>query len=63
MLIFSDHNAMKLEINHKNTEKTCKDMEAVNHIIKQWMGQQQDQRGNQKIPETKENWDTTIQNL
>ena len=27
------------------------------------MGQQQDQRGNQKIPETKENWDTTIQNL
>ena len=26
--IFSDHNAMKLEVNHKNTENTCKDMEA-----------------------------------
>ena len=26
--IFSDHNAVKLEINHKNSEKNHKDMEA-----------------------------------
>ena len=26
--IFSDHNAMKLAVNHKNTLKTCKGMEA-----------------------------------
>ena len=33
--IFSDHNAMKLEINHKKkTEKTNKEMEAK-HVIKQ----------------------------
>ena len=31
---FSDHNAMKLEINHKNTEKH-QDMEAEQHVIKQ----------------------------
>ena len=34
LTIFSDHNAMKLEINHKNTEKH-QDMEAEQHVIKQ----------------------------
>ena len=47
--IFSDHSAMKLKINHmKNTDK--QDMEAKLHVIKQWMGQQQDQERNPKIP-------------
>ena len=33
---FSDHNGMKLEINHKEkTEKTHKDMKAKEHVTKQ----------------------------
>ena len=43
--------------------KTHKDMDAKEHVIKQWMGQQQDQGRSQKYLKTNENEDTTIQNL
>ena len=62
--IFSDHNVMKLEINHKkNTEKHAQTWK-LNHMLlnNEW--------GNNKIKEkikryleTNENKDTTIQNL
>ena len=52
--IFSDHNPMKLEINHKSNRKyTKKDLEAKQHAIKLSIGQQQDQGRNQKIPGNK----------
>ena len=60
--IFFDHNAMNLQTNRKkNTEKIHKDMEAKQHAIKQWMGQQQSKGRNQKIPWNKWNKETPIQ--
>ena len=54
----SDHNAMKLEISHKeNTEKHAKTWELNNILFnKQWMGQQWDQGRNQKMLWNKWKW-------
>ena len=47
--IISDHNDMKIEINHKkNTKKYTKTWKP-NNVIKQLMGQQQDKGRNQNI--------------
>ena len=35
----SDHNAMKLDINHRKVWKTSKSMEVKEHPTKEWMGQ------------------------
>ena len=60
--LFSDHNAMKLEISHKTNRKICNDIEANILLNNEWV--------NNKIKEeikiyfeTNENEDTTIQNL
>ena len=60
--IFSDNNAMKLEISHKTNRKICNDIEANILLNNEWV--------NNKIKEqikiyfeTNENEDTTIQNL
>ena len=42
---------MTPEINHKQKNwKAHKDMEAKQHVTKQWMGQKLDQEKNQKTP-------------
>ena len=56
--IFSDYNAMNLEINHKkNTEKHTETWKLNNMWCKQWMGQQWDQGRNLKIPWNKWKWE------
>ena len=55
--IFSDHNAMRFEINHK--KKNCKkhkNMEVKQYATKQPMDHQRNQRGNRKIPRDKWKW-------
>ena len=55
--VFSDHNTMKLEVNHK--KKTWKDhkyMEVKYLASNQWMAQPKNQRGNQKIYGDKWKW-------
>ena len=53
--IFSNHNTMKPEINHK---KKCgkKHMEVKEYASKQWIGQPRNQRRNKKIPLDKWKW-------
>ena len=49
--IFSNHKAIRLEINHK--KKNCKKhkhMKAKQYATKQQMDHRKNQRGNQKIP-------------
>ena len=56
--IFSEHNAMQLEINHKKKTEEYTKAWKLNNILfnKQWMGQQWDQGRNQKIPWNKWKW-------
>ena len=62
--IFSDHNAMKLEINHKkNTEKHTKTWKLNNKLINnEWVNNELKEEIKRYL-ETNENEDTTIQNL
>ena len=55
--IFSDHNAMRLDINYK--KKKCKKhkyMEIKQHVSKQPTGYWRNQKGNQKISRNKWQW-------
>ena len=61
--IFSDHNAMKLEINHKKTEKHEKIWKLNNMLLNnKWVNNQIKEEIKRYIY-TNENEDTTIQNL
>ena len=61
--IFSDYNAIRLEINYKKTEKNNKYLEAI-HATKQPMNHWRYQRINEKkYLETNENKNMTTQNL
>ena len=61
--IFSDHNAMKLEINHKkNTEKHAKTQKLNNMLLhNEWVNNEIKEEFKRYF-ETNENEDTTIQN-
>ena len=60
--IFSDHSAMKPEINHKNTEKYTKTRKLTMLLKNEWVnkGIKEDIK---RYFETNENKDTKIQNL
>ena len=64
--IFSDHKAMRLEVNlrkdYKEKTKKHKHIEAKQYAAKQPMDHWGNQRGNQIYPETSENENTTFQN-
>ena len=61
--IFPDHNAMKLEINHKNTEKYAKIWKLNNMLLNnEWVNNKIKEEIKRYI-ETNENENTTIQNL
>ena len=61
--IFSDHNAMKLEINHKNTEKYAKTQKLNNVLLNnEWVNNKIKEEIKRYL-ETNENEDTTFQNL
>ena len=61
--IFSDHNAMKPEINHKkNTEKHTKKLKLNNFLNNAWVNNEIKEEIKRKL-ETNENENTTIQNL
>ena len=62
--IFSDHNAMKLEINHKkNTEKHTKTWMLNSMLLNsEWVNNEVKEEIKRYL-ETNENEDTTIQNL
>ena len=61
--IFSDHNAMKLEINHKKTLKKHKDIETKYMLLNnEWVNNKIKEEVKRYL-ETNENEDTTIQNL
>ena len=52
--IFSSHNVIRLEINHKGkTAKKHKNMEAQQYTTKQPIDHWRNQRGNQNIPRNK----------
>ena len=58
--IFSGHNGMKLEINHKKKPgKNSQNLETKQHATDQLLGQWRNQRRNKKIPETYENENMT----
>ena len=61
--IFFDHNAMKLEINHKNTEKHTKTWKLNNMLLNYEWVNNEIQKEIKIYLETNENEDTTIQNL
>ena len=55
--IFSDHNAMRLDINYrKKSVKKYKHMEAKQYTTKKPRDHWRNQRGNQKIPRKKWQW-------
>ena len=61
--IFSDHNAMKLEIKNKNTEKHAKIWKLNNILLnKEWVNNEIKEEIRRYL-ETNEDKDTTIQNL
>ena len=61
--IFSDHKAMKLEINHKNTGKHSKTWKTNNMLLNnQWVNNKIKEEIKRYL-ETNENENTTIQNL
>ena len=61
--LFSDHNAMKLEINHKkNTEKHTKTWK-LNMLLNNEQVDNEIKEEIKRYLETNENEDTTIQNL
>ena len=62
--IFSDHNGMKLEVNHrKRNEKKLTTWKWKNMLLKRAMGQWGNQKEIKKYLETNDNADTTTQNL
>ena len=61
--IFSDHTAMKLEINHKNVEKQAKRWKLNNMLLNNEWINNEIKEGIKRYLETNENEDTTIQNL
>ena len=61
--IFSDHNAMKLEINQKNTEKHTKTWKLNNMLLNSKWVNNQIKEEIKRYFGTNENEDTTIQNL
>ena len=61
--IFIYHNAMKLDINHKNTEKHSKTWKRNNMFLKnEWVNKEMKEEI-QRYLETNENVNTTIENL
>ena len=59
----SDHNAMKLEINHKNTEKHAKTWKSNNMLLNnEWVNNRIEKEIKTYV-ETNENENKTIQNL
>ena len=48
--IFSDHNAMKLESNHKNTEKHAKQWKLNNMLLRNEWVNNEIEAENEKIP-------------
>ena len=61
--IFSDHNAMKLEINHKNTEKHTKTWKLSNMLLNnEWVNKEIKDEIKRYL-QTNGNENTTIQNL
>ena len=61
--IFSDHNAMKLEINHKNTEKHAKTWKLSNMLLNnEWVNKEIKDEIKRYL-QTNGNENTTIQNL
>ena len=61
--IFSDHSAMKLEINHKNTEKHSKTWKLNNMLLNNGWVNNEIKEEIKRYPETNETEDTTIQTL
>ena len=62
--IFSDHNALKLDINHKkNTKKHAKTWELNNMLLNNEWVNNEIKEEIKRYPETNENENTTIQNL
>ena len=61
--IFSDHNAMKLEINHKNTEKPTKTWKLNNMLLNNEWINNEIKKEIKRYLKTSENENTTIQNL
>ena len=61
--IFSDYNAMKLELNHKNTEKHTKTWKLNNMLLnKEWVNNEIKEEIKIYL-ETNENDNSTVQNL
>ena len=58
--IFSDHNALKLELNHKKKLGRLKHMEVKEHPTKRWMVNQKIREELKRFMEINENEDTTI---
>ena len=61
--IFSDHNAMKVEINLKNNEKQEKTWKLRNMLLNNEWVNNEIKEDIKRYLETNENEDTTIQNL
>ena len=61
--IFSDQNAMKLEINHKNTEKHTKTRKLNNTLLNNEWINNEIKKDITRYLDMNENEDTTIQNL
>ena len=61
--IFSDHNAMKLQINHKNTDKHAKTRNLNNMLLNNECVNNEIKEETERYLETHENEDTKIQNL
>ena len=61
--IFSNHNAMKLEINQKNTEKHAKTWKLNNTLLNnEWVNKNKIKEEIKRYLETNENESTTLQN-
>ena len=61
--MFSDHNAMKLEINHRNTEKHTNTWKLNNMLLNNEWINNEIKKEIKRYFGTNENEDTTIQNL
>ena len=61
--IFSNHNAMKLEVIHKNTDKCAKKWKLNNMLLNNERINNEIKEKIKRYLETNENEDTTIQNL
>ena len=61
--IFSDHNAMRLDINYKKKTKKHKYMEIKQHVLNNQQATEEIKREIKKFLETNDNENTTTQNL